>query len=234
MGRPYVPVYGRDDRCLDSRLAALLLSGPSTDWLPDVTTPHGRRPLLRAMVRPERRSLRPLQFAPTEAKFRPSVRTEGLVHRGALVDRLSDGEPRGVVVVTAPPGYGKTVLVSQWAGEDPRAFAWLALDEADNDPRVLTAYIALALHRIQPVHATVLAALAESRREYNPSALLPELARMAAEREPVVLVVDGVEALTDPGAQEVLHVIGTSLSAQSQLVLVGRSAPDLDWSELAL
>src|SRR6478672_7383171 len=101
------------------------------------------------MVRTERRSLRPLQFAPTEAKFRPSVRTDGLVFRGPLVDRLSDSASNRVVRITAPPGYGKTVVVSQWSYEDPRPFAWITADEADNDPRVLGAYLALALHRIQ-------------------------------------------------------------------------------------
>jgi LuxR family maltose regulon positive regulatory protein len=185
------------------------------------------------VVTTERRSLRPLQFAPTEAKFRPSVRTEGLVLRGSLVDRLSDAESGGVVLVTAPPGYGKTVLASQWAGEDPRPFAWLTVDEADNDPRVLSAYIALALHRVQAVHAGVLAALTESRREYLRNALLPELTMMAAEREPVVLVVDGVEALSDPRACEVLQAIATGLPAQCHLVLLGRAAPELDWLRLA-
>ena len=185
------------------------------------------------MVRPERRSLRPLQFAPTEAKFRPSVRTDGLVLRGSLVDRLSDAEPTGVVVVTAPPGYGKTVLASQWAGDDDRPFAWLTLDEADNEPRVLSAYMALALHRIQPVHAGVLVALTDSRRSYPRESLLQELATMAAERQPVVLVLDAVEVLTDPRAEEILQVIGTSLARQCQLVLVGRAVPDLDWSGLA-
>src|SRR3954452_4487735 len=135
------------------------------------------------MVRSERRSLRSLQFAPTEAKFRPSVRTEGLVLRGALIDRLSAGASSGVVGVSGPAGYGKSVLVSQWALEDARPFAWLTVDDADNDPRVLSAYLALTLHRVQPVHAGVLAALSESRRDNIRDVLLPGLASMAAERE---------------------------------------------------
>lgn len=180
----------------------------------------------------DRRSVRRLPFVPTEAKLRPSVRPAGLVVRGALVDRLSEGPRSGVVVVSAPPGYGKTVLASQWAEEDPRPFAWVTVDEGDNDPRVLVAYVVLALHRVEPVAPAVLAALADDRPAAFAEALLPQLARMLAGRRPAVLVLDGVEALTDARSLEVLHVLGTSLPEDCQLVLVGRAAPAVDWSTL--
>src|SRR4051794_11421249 len=153
--------------------------------------------------------------------------------RGGLLDRLYDeGGSSGVVVMTAPPGYGKTVLASQWVEEDPRPFAWVTLDEADNDPRVLVAYIVLALHRVQPVEPAVLTALSDDRPAAVVDTLLPQLARMAASRQPTVLVLDAVEALTDRRSLEVVRVLGTSLAEHCQLVLVGRAAPS-DWPSLA-
>jgi len=47
--------------------------------------------------------------------------------------------------VVAPPGYGKTTLLSQWAERNGQAFAWVSVDEADNDPKVLLRYVAEAL-----------------------------------------------------------------------------------------
>jgi LuxR family maltose regulon positive regulatory protein len=65
-----------------------------------------------------------------------------------------------VVSVVAPGGYGKTTLLSQWAERDGRAFAWVSVDEADNDPKVLLSYVAEALDAIEPIGQRVFDALA--------------------------------------------------------------------------
>ena len=73
---------------------------------------------------------------PVAAKLlRPLVRP-GTVRRSALVERLTKGDAR-IVSVVAPPGYGKTTLLSQWAERNGQAFAWVSVDQGDNDPKVL-------------------------------------------------------------------------------------------------
>jgi len=67
---------------------------------------------------------------------RPSGRP-GTVRRSLLIERLARGDPRPVVRMVAPAGYGKTTLLSQWAERNGQAFAWVSLDERDNDPKVL-------------------------------------------------------------------------------------------------
>jgi LuxR family transcriptional regulator, maltose regulon positive regulatory protein len=69
----------------------------------------------------------------------------GTVRRSLLIERLAHGDPRPIVSVVAPPGYGKTTLLSQWAERNGQAFAWVSVDEADNDPKVLLRYVAEAL-----------------------------------------------------------------------------------------
>src|SRR3954454_23744363 len=78
--------------------------------------------------RVERRVVRAVGFVPFETKLQEPLPREGLVFRGELVDRLRESADDPVVLMTAPPGYGKTTLVRQWAEEDPRPFAWLSLD----------------------------------------------------------------------------------------------------------
>ena len=134
------------------------------------------------MVQRERRSLRPAGFAPIEAKLRPSVRVDGLVFRSTLVDRLLDPPSTGVVLVTAPAGYGKTVLASQWAEDDPRPFVWLSADDRDNDPRVLFTYLMLAFHRTEPVSPEILAAVAGQPDERLPDDVDAQLVRMLRAR----------------------------------------------------
>src|SRR5215469_6035209 len=58
----------------------------------------------------------------------PAVRP-GTVDRSPLVERLARGDPRPVVSVAAPAGYGKTTLLAQWAERDGRAFAWVSVGE---------------------------------------------------------------------------------------------------------
>jgi LuxR family transcriptional regulator, maltose regulon positive regulatory protein len=60
----------------------------------------------------------------------------GLVSRRELVDRLLADDGRRLTLVCAPPGWGKTVLPSEWHArpEETRPFAWVSLDEGDDDP----------------------------------------------------------------------------------------------------
>ena len=85
----------------------------------------------------------------------------GTVRRWSLIERLAaGGDRRPIVSVVAPPGYGKTTLLSQWAGRDGQAFAWVSVDEKDNDPKVLLTYVAEALDAVEPVDERVFDALA--------------------------------------------------------------------------
>ena len=58
----------------------------------------------------------------------------GFVPRPRLADRLDEGLGRGLVLVCAPAGSGKTALLADWARRGRRPVAWLSLDAGDNDP----------------------------------------------------------------------------------------------------
>ena len=59
--------------------------------------------------------------------LRPLLRP-GTVRRSSLIERLARGDPRPIVSVVAPAGYGKTTLLSQWAERNGQAFAWVSVD----------------------------------------------------------------------------------------------------------
>jgi LuxR family transcriptional regulator, maltose regulon positive regulatory protein len=105
---------------------------------------------------------------------RPAVPT-GTVPRSQLLDRVARGDSPQIVSVVAPSGYGKTTLLAQWAACDVRPFAWVSLDERDNDPKVLLSYVAAALDAVQPVGGRVLQALA-SPSSSVPGSVVPRLA----------------------------------------------------------
>ena len=153
---------------------------------------------------------------------RPPLRT-GIVGREPLLERVVSASSTPIVSVIAPAGYGKTTFLVQWAERDPRPFAWIAVDERDDDPKTLLSYVAEALDRVQPLPRRVFDALASAASSV-PGTIAPRLASaFAAMTVPVVLVLDDVHLLHDVEGREALAVIADNVPTGSQLVLVSRS-----------
>src|SRR5215467_849631 len=72
------------------------------------------------------------------------------VNRPRLLERLHEGLHGKLTLISAPAGFGKTTLVSQWLAGDPRPAAWLSLDEGENDPARFLTYLVAALQTIAP------------------------------------------------------------------------------------
>ena len=165
-------------------------------------------------------------FDVLESKLRvPPVSPEA-VSRTALVNRLRAAGAFPLVIVAAPAGYGKTTLLSQWANRDARSFAWVAIDEGDNDPAVLLRHIAAALDRIEPIAPSALEALKPNGKSVIARAL-PLLAEAIASREsPFVLVLDGADRLARDSASAVASVVD-QVPSGSMIALSGRVLPRL-------
>jgi LuxR family maltose regulon positive regulatory protein len=68
---------------------------------------------------------------PLDATFRRDrAWRDGYVRRRAVVRRLSDARHASVAAIVAPPGYGKSTLISEWSGHDARPFLWPGIDES--------------------------------------------------------------------------------------------------------
>jgi LuxR family maltose regulon positive regulatory protein len=157
---------------------------------------------------------------------RPSVRS-GTIRRPALLERLTREDSRPVVSVVAPSGYGKTTLLAQWAERNGRAFAWVSVDEHDNDPKVLLSYVARALDALQPVGGRVFEALA-SPVSSVPGSVVPRLgSAFWSMTAPVVLVLDDVHLLHNRECRDALSVLADHVPDGSRLVLAGRNEPPL-------
>ncbi len=175
---------------------------------------------------PARRAAGP-GFDLLESKLRPPPGRSGTMRRPSLLERLARDGSRPVVSVVAPPGYGKTTLLAQWAERNGQGFAWVSVDEKDNDPRVLLSYVARALDAVQPVGGRVFEALA-SPSSSVPGSVVPRLgSAFWSMAVPVVLVLDDVHLLHDRECRDALSVLADHVPPGSRLVLAGRSAPPL-------
>jgi len=75
---------------------------------------------------------------------------QNTVHRTALFEKLDSGLGRKLILVSAPAGYGKTTLLSDWINQNKITSAWLSIDNGDNDPAVFLSYV---ISGIQSIHA---------------------------------------------------------------------------------
>ena len=149
-----------------------------------------------------------------EAKARLPLLRTAVVQRAKLLERLvavPDEVP--LVLVTAPAGYGKTTLLSQWASADRRRFSWVTLDRADSDPVRLAEHVAFALggmgalDHIEALDSGVFGALAAGDASARVLALPHLLASLCRPSQPGVLVLDDVHELVSVDAVNFIEAL---------------------------
>jgi LuxR family maltose regulon positive regulatory protein len=162
----------------------------------------------------------------SETAARPAVPRLG------LLEHLEATSGTPVAAIIAPPGYGKTTVLAQWAEHDPRPFGWLTIDQRHNDPAVLLRSMAVALQLVDAVARPPLSALGSP----GPSAtetLLPQLgAALSASDRPAVLVLDDVHLLQNRGCLEAVASLIEYLPPGSQFAVAGRGEPPLPFARL--
>ena len=159
----------------------------------------------------------------------------GFVPRPRLVQALGEGLARGLVVVCAPAGFGKTALLADWAGSGRRPVAWLSLDTADNDPARFWRHVVAALDRACPGigerAGPLLGTPPPSSFDGLVTALINELAARPDDGE-VLLVLDDYHLIDAQPVHAALTFLLEHLPAGLRLVLTSRSDPPLPLARL--
>src|SRR4051812_27396965 len=164
-----------------------------------------------------------LPFELLESKLHPPRMSGRGIERTALVEQLNRASDTAVVMLCAGPGYGKTTALAQWAASsEQRPFAWVSLDQHDNDPVVLLTYVAVALDRVASIDHSVFEALA-SRGASVEATVIPRLgAALAGVDPPVVLALDDVHVIGNPQCIDAIVALAGHLAEGSQLALSAR------------
>src|SRR6266704_6474596 len=154
----------------------------------------------------------------------------GFVARPRLARALGEGLARGLVVVCAPAGFGKTALLAHWARSGTHPVAWLSLDAGDNDPARIWRYAVAALDRVRPGIAEragpLLGPPAPPSFEGLVTALINELAAQPGDGE-LLLVLDDYHLIDARQVHDSLVFLLEHLPAGLHLVLASRSDPPL-------
>ncbi|HEU5268123.1 MAG TPA: LuxR C-terminal-related transcriptional regulator [Jatrophihabitans sp.] len=167
-------------------------------------------------------------------KLHIPVPRPGLVPRPRLAEQLEQGPTGGVVLVCAPAGYGKTVLLAEWARRGDRA-AWLSLDTGDNDPARFWRHVSAALDCVRPGIAARLRPLvgppAPGSLDVVVTALVNEL---VTDPEPglVRLVLDDYHVIDSPEVHASVGFLLEHLPGMMQVLIASRADPPLALARL--
>jgi LuxR family maltose regulon positive regulatory protein len=172
--------------------------------------------------------------------FVPPLRPN-LVPRPHLIDRLNQGLKLGhkLTLVSAPAGFGKTTLVSEWVAGCGRPASWLSLDEEDNDPTRFLSYLVAALQTIaarqSPLANIGEGLLAVLQSPQSPptqlilTALLNEITTIP---EDFILVLDDYHVIESQEVDEALTFFLEHLPRQVHLAIASRIEPSIPLSRL--
>jgi LuxR family transcriptional regulator, maltose regulon positive regulatory protein len=134
----------------------------------------------------------------------PPPARAAFVRRPRLVGPLCDRDAPPLTLIVAPAGYGKTTLLREWAKRDERPFAWLALDERDNDAGRLLGAITCAVDAVRPEGGDT----------------------------PFVLVLDDAHVLESSAVRHVLARLAADLPAGATVAFAARREPALPVARL--
>lgn len=156
----------------------------------------------------------------------------GILRRPRLLSSLDGGRSAALTLVDAPVGYGKTMLLRSWCGEQAGLVAWVTLDEADADPVRLWTYIASSVERVADgVGRPALRRLAVpgASVELAVDALLNGL---HAHAQPMSIVLDDLHLLgSEPSYRSVEHAV-ERLPHNVRMLAATRSDPPIRLARL--
>jgi LuxR family maltose regulon positive regulatory protein len=169
-----------------------------------------------------------------------------LVRRPRLIERLNDGLhlSHKLTLITAPAGFGKTTLLSEWAAGLDLPIAWLSFDESDSDPRRAAAYLVAALRALPgseslatPIGESFLDAVS-TQLDARGGILLVEqilgslINEIAALPQGFVLVLDDYHLIENPHTHEAVSFLLNHLPTSVHLVIASRAEPPLPIARL--
>ena len=159
--------------------------------------------------------------------YLPPIRPQ-VVSRPRLIERLNARPECKLALVSAPAGFGKTTLVSEWLQQSGRPTAWLSLDRDDNDPTRFWQYVIAALQTVDDsIGGTAQAALQSPQPPAFETLITALINDLAAVPQSLILVLDDYHVIESEVIHNNLNFLLDHLPAQLRLVITTRADPPL-------
>ncbi|WP_152394552.1 LuxR C-terminal-related transcriptional regulator [Paenibacillus guangzhouensis] len=162
----------------------------------------------------------------------PPLRSN-LVVRPRLMERLQEGAQRKLTLISAPAGYGKTTLVSDWLAAHKASAAWLSLDERDQDPARFLTYLIVALQQAVPQLGEGLLGLLRLPQLPRVESLITALVNdLLVIPDPLILVLDDYHMVASESIDEAIMLLLERMPSHIHLMMTTRKDPNLPLARL--
>jgi LuxR family maltose regulon positive regulatory protein len=156
-----------------------------------------------------------------------------VVLRPRLLEQLNEGQHRKMTLITAPAGYGKTTLLSEWIPQSEHCVTWVSLDDGDNDPVQFWAYFIAALQMLDAeIGRNALALMRTPVLPPIEAILAILLSEIAAFPNYFALVLDDYHLIDSKPIDNALTFLLEHLPRQMHLVIATREDPNLPLARL--
>jgi LuxR family maltose regulon positive regulatory protein len=155
----------------------------------------------------------------------PKTRRD-LVRRARLQEMLNANQKIKLILVSAPAGFGKTTLLSDWLQGVERSVAWISLDRGDNDLTRFLSYVVMALQGIQENFGISILDMVHSPKPPPMESIFVSLINAVTERfDPFYLILDDYHVITESAVHEAIIFLVDHLPPSMQMVLSSRADP---------
>lgn len=164
----------------------------------------------------------------------PPIRT-AIVPRPGLIARLNEGLAAGhkLTLISAPAGFGKTTLVSEWIAGCGLPVGWLSLDESDTNPSRFLSYLIMALQLIKSGIGERLLSALQSREAPKIEVILTDLVNeITTIPDQFIIVLDDYHSVESKQVDQAMSFLVDHLPPQMHLLISSREDPSLPLARL--
>src|SRR5665648_69989 len=156
-----------------------------------------------------------------------------IVHRSELFENLNKGLSRKLILISAPAGFGKTTVVSDWIDQHKISAAWFSLDNGDNDPVYFLSYIISGIQSILPAFGqSALKLLNSPDRPSNESIASLLINEILDINKNFLLVLDDFHLIKSNEIVNLVTYLLEHITGNIHIVILTRSDPALSVSRL--
>jgi len=155
------------------------------------------------------------------------------VVRTRLIECLGQIEQKALTIISAPAGFGKSTLLTEWVSQTSLLVAWLSLDNGDNDPYRFLSYLIAALESIQEEVGDEAKQLMRSQQVLQPHIILASLINhLGKVTEPYAFVLDDYQLISEHAVHETMSYFLDHIPTNMHIVIATRADPPLQLGRL--
>jgi LuxR family transcriptional regulator, maltose regulon positive regulatory protein len=155
------------------------------------------------------------------------------VHRSELFEKLNTGLSRKLILISAPAGFGKTTVVSDWIEQNKIPTAWFSIDKADNDPVEFLNYIIAGIKSIHSTFGQTATALLNSPSKPSIQSIVSLLINDVLQiKMNFLIILDDFHLITNREILELVTFLLAHIPGNIHIVILTRSDPALSISKL--